>query len=73
MKLKKLLKIVLVAPSYIIVDDNGNNVSIHTNTDNKKIGDFFEVEYEIEDKKPSKTSYKREEKQSFLKEENNEE
>ena len=47
MKVKKLVKIILVAPSYIIVDNDGNNQLIYLDTSNKKIGDFYEMELEI--------------------------
>lgn len=49
MKIKKLLKIILVAPNYIVVNQNGSNVKIKISNTSKYIaGDMYEMEEIIE-------------------------
>jgi hypothetical protein len=47
MKINKLLKIILVTPTYIVVDNNGCNERISIRDSKYKIGDVYETE-EIE-------------------------
>jgi hypothetical protein len=68
MKIKKLLKIVLVASSYIVVQENGQNQRIAlSDTSGYQIGDMYEIENIIEEKKEVKPArkfyYKEEEKE----------
>lgn len=43
MKITKLLKVVLVAPEYIVVDNGGENMRVSTNK-SYAIGDIYEYE-----------------------------
>ena len=43
-KLKKSYRIVLVAPLYIVINNNGNNQFINGSFEGKKIGDEIEIE-----------------------------
>ena len=54
MKIKKLLQIVLVAPSYLIVSYNGNNLIVHCDTRGYVEGDMYEFEEDsIVESKPA--------------------
>ena len=66
MKIRKLLKIILIAPTYLVVEENGSNQIIHTDTKNKKVGDFFEIEHEIEEQK-IKDDSRKERKEEYVK------
>ena len=44
MKINKLLKIILVTPTYIVIDNNGSNERISIRDSKYKVGDFYEVE-----------------------------
>jgi hypothetical protein len=44
MKIKKLLKIILVAPSYLIVSYNGNNRTVYCDSSSYSTGDMYELE-----------------------------
>jgi len=56
MKIKKLLKIVLVANSYIVVQEDGQNQRIPlADTSEYQIGDMYEIENVIEKKKEEKS------------------
>ena len=48
MKIKKLLKIILVAPSYIVVENNGENMRIQlSSTEGLGVGEMYEYEEKI--------------------------
>ena len=51
MKINKLLKIILVAPSYLVVSDKGENRTVHCDTSNYVIGDTYELEEESSEQK----------------------
>jgi len=74
MKIKKLLKIVLVAPSYLVVSDKGENRTVHCDTFGYSIGDIYELEEEsLEVKSKPQFSPIKKNKYKFLNDEKKEE
>lgn len=73
MKIKKLLKIILVAPSYIVVENNGENMRIQlSSTEGLGVGEMYEYEEKINFEKSDEKEIESPETSDVVREESKE-